>query len=64
MTWCYSILRRYEQYYMILPDGLHFHCEVLEGLFNEDCINVLLLQLLVHHVNVGHDLMKQVQKKT
>lgn len=47
---------------MILPYGLHFNCKVLEGLFDEDCINVLL-QLLVHHVHVGHDLMKQLQKK-
>lgn len=26
---------------MFLPYGLHFHCEVLEGLFDEDCIKTV-----------------------
>ena len=49
-----------EQYF-ILPYCLHTACEALEGTL-EDCISVLL-QVLVQHVNVRHDLMKQLQKK-
>ena len=58
-----SVLIRTEKYYFIVPYCLHTACEALEGLLYEDCINVLLLQLLVLHVNVRHDLMKQLQKK-
>ena len=36
----------------ILPNGLHNACEALEGPFDEDCINVLLLELLVQNVDV------------
>ena len=58
--WQGSVLRRMEQYF-ILPYCLHTACEALEGTL-EDCISNLL-QVLVQHVNVRHDLMKQLQKK-
>ena len=48
---------------VILPNGLHTACEALEGPFDEDGINVLLLELLVQHVDVGHDVVKKAQGK-
>lgn len=48
----------------LVPDGLNAAGEVLQGTFDEDHVNVLLLQLLVHHVNVRHDKMKKLQEKT
>lgn len=46
-------------YCIVLPDDLNTAGEVLQAVFDEHYVNVILLQLLVHHVNMRHDLMKQ-----
>ena len=57
------VLKRTEQYNFFLPNGLHTACKALVSTLDEDCIDVLLLQLLVQDVNMRHDQMKQLQKK-
>ena len=58
-----SAQRLIEYYGLILPDGLHTACEALKGLSDEDCIDVLLLELQVQNIYVGHDFMKKSQEK-
>lgn len=50
-------ISRYEPYYFILPCGLHRACEPPEGTFDEDNVSVLL-QLLVHRINMTNGLRK------
>lgn len=41
----------------------HTACEAVEGTFDEDSIDVLLLELLVQSIDVGHDFVKKPQEK-